>query len=80
MVIDVYAQVLNIQWQFDSLSIPSNDLSLSGSREIQKEIGEKCLIYVDPIGAIIISLYIAITWYITGRGMPQLSRTNILKI
>lgn len=43
-----------------------------GSREIQKEIGEKCLIYADPIGAIIISLYIAITWYITGGDQTKL--------
>ena len=42
---------------------------VSGSREIQEEIGKRYLIYADPAGAIFISLYIAITWYITGRGM-----------
>ena len=42
---------------------------ISGSREIQEEIGKRYLIYADPAGAIFISLYIAITWYITGRGM-----------
>ncbi|XP_055998735.1 uncharacterized protein LOC125664063 [Ostrea edulis] len=43
-----------------------------GSREIQDELGEGCLIYVDPIGAITISLYIAVTWYITGRDQTKL--------
>ncbi|XP_061196691.1 uncharacterized protein LOC133204968 [Saccostrea echinata] len=43
-----------------------------GSREIQDELGERCLVFLDPIGAIIISLYIAITWYITGRDQTKL--------
>ncbi|XP_022345563.2 uncharacterized protein LOC111138064 [Crassostrea virginica] len=43
-----------------------------GSREIQEEIGKRYLIYADPAGAIFISLYIAITWYITGRDQTKL--------
>ncbi|CAG2200219.1 unnamed protein product [Mytilus edulis] len=37
-----------------------------GSQELLDKTGEKGLIYVDPIGAIVISIYIIINWWITG--------------
>ncbi|XP_033764123.1 metal tolerance protein 11-like isoform X1 [Pecten maximus] len=38
-----------------------------GSEEIRQQTKNINLAYVDPVGAILISLYIAVTWYILGR-------------
>ncbi|KAJ8320871.1 hypothetical protein KUTeg_002458 [Tegillarca granosa] len=38
-----------------------------GSQEVRDRYKFEYLVHVDPIGAILISLYIAITWYITGK-------------
>ncbi|XP_069111941.1 uncharacterized protein [Argopecten irradians] len=38
-----------------------------GSEEMRQQTRILSLAYVDPVGAILISLYIAVTWYILGR-------------
>ncbi|XP_071147717.1 uncharacterized protein [Mytilus edulis] len=43
-----------------------------GSQELLDKTGEKGLIYVDPIGAIVISIYIIINWWITGYGQIKM--------
>ncbi|KAK3105096.1 hypothetical protein FSP39_017200 [Pinctada imbricata] len=48
----------------------SNTLAIAcgyiGSQQVLDRFRYRPLIYVDPVGAILISLYIAITWYKTG--------------
>ncbi|KAK3105312.1 hypothetical protein FSP39_022271, partial [Pinctada imbricata] len=37
-----------------------------GSQDMQNKTGVPALVYLDPVGAILISIYIAINWYMTG--------------
>ena len=41
----------------------------SGSKQFMKDTGLTYMVYIDPVGAILIAIYIAVTWYKTGNGM-----------
>lgn len=43
-----------------------------GSQEMQDKTSVYGLVYVDPIGAIIISIYIIISWWLTGWGQIKM--------
>lgn len=43
-------------------------LSIAGSQQLQAGVDATGLIYIDPIGAVLISIYIIANWIITGWG------------
>lgn len=47
---------------FDSMIL------FEGSQDMKNRTGVGELVYIDPIGAILISIYIAVNWWRTGYG------------
>jgi divalent metal cation (Fe/Co/Zn/Cd) transporter len=48
-------------------------ISFLGSTQFIAETGEVNVVFIDPIGAIIIGIYILITWWQTGLGKLKIT-------
>ena len=42
--------------------------SYSGSQEFVDKTGEQNVVYIDPLGAVVIGAYILVSWWQTGVG------------
>ena len=42
--------------------------SYSGSQEFVDKTGEENVVYIDPLGAVVIGAYILVSWWQTGVG------------
>ena len=43
-------------------------IPITGSQQFMDKVGEYNIVYIDPVGAIIISIYILANWWKTGHG------------
>ena len=64
----MYITVLMMRLSLKRRPLNIESFNLPGSQEFMEKTGKYEVVYIDPIGAILISIYILVNWWRTGHG------------